>query len=455
MRERETTETDLSGVWGQSLAMGDPLVARVLQSPARELVDRIFILDHPLVIGRDPGPAGLAVADGRVSGKHAALFPDDHGALHVRDLGSKNGTFVDGVRTAETQLGEGALLRLGATLICISRRGPTDPTLAEEPEQDLVGLSPRFRETVLEARKGAMAPTPVLLLGASGTGKEGLARLVHRVSGRGGPFVAVNCATLGGELATAMLFGHERAAFTGANVARKGFFRAAEGGTLFLDEVGELPEDVQARLLRALEQREVTPVGATTPSHVDVRVVAATNADLSAAVINRRFRGDLYARLAGWSIHVPLLRERREDVMRLARHFTGPDGLAFEVEAAERLVLHDWPFNVRELKQLVQRLAHDAVAPISIDRLPPPIAGLTPPPLPPAALLESKPAAAPLVRSPVSRLRARPPRDELLRVLELHAYNVSAVARELDRDRKQIYRWLNQYGIALAEEPQD
>jgi len=281
----------------------------------------------------------------------------------------------------------------------------------------------------------------VLVLGETGSGKEGIARLVHEASARRGPFIAVNCAALGGDTATAALFGHERGAFTGATGARKGFFAEAEHGTLFLDEIGELSPDAQPRLLRALEQKEIVPVGASRPSHIDVRIVAATNADLGAKIKAGQFRADLHARLAVWIVEVPPLARRRDDVLRLARHFAGrsPRGRSafdetplFEVELAERLVLHGWPYTVRELRQLVLALRVAGIPPWGLEPLP---AGFGE-----AVGQGTEPALEDTVPQQTRRTRtaARPERDELLRALESQAFNVSAVARMFGRDRKQI-----------------
>ena len=199
----------------------------------------------------------------------------------------------------------------------------------------------------------APSPESVVLLGESGTGKEGLAAALHRESGRPGRFVALNCGGLPSNLVDAELFGHAEGAFTGAKGAKQGAFRAADRGTLFLDELGELPLDVQVKLLRVLETRRVRPVGEVRERPVQVRIVAATHRDLPSLVADGHFREDLFHRIFVLPIEVPALRERPEDVMLLARHF-GP-GLRFTPDAVQTLLAHGWPGNVRELRNAIAR----------------------------------------------------------------------------------------------------
>jgi two-component system response regulator GlrR len=187
-----------------------------------------------------------------------------------------------------------------------------------------------------------------------------MARAIHAWSGRHGPFIAVNCAAVPPHLAEAELFGYRKGAFTGAEKASRGLFGAAHGGTLFLDEILDLPAAVQPKLLRAIEQREVLSLGETTPTRVDVRIVAATQEPLASAVAERRFRADLHARLDGLTVVLPPLRERRQDVVPLFQEFlrqhTGGRPPALEAKLVEALALYDWPLNVRELLLLARRL---------------------------------------------------------------------------------------------------
>jgi transcriptional regulator with GAF, ATPase, and Fis domain len=235
--------------------------------------------------------------------------------------------------------------------------------LAESLAHDMVGESPRMKEVYRLLGRAAAAGSTVLLRGEGGTGKELAARALHQGSPRAGlPFVAVNCATLSETLLESELFGHEKGAFTGAVARKIGKAEAADGGTLFLDEIGEIPLPLQAKLLRFLQEREIERLGGTRPIPVDVRVVAATNRDLEKAIREGTFREDLYYRLNVITLHLPPLRERREDVPLLASHFAaltsrrlGRPLAGFTPEARACLLRYDWPGNVRELANAVER----------------------------------------------------------------------------------------------------
>ncbi len=253
--------------------------------------------------------------------------------------------------------------------------------LAERAEfRSIVGISRAMERVFATVRKVADTEAAVLITGESGTGKELVARAIHSLSSRrNGAFVAVNCAAIPRDLLESELFGHVRGAFTGAVRDKAGKFQLADGGTLFLDEVGELPLELQPKLLRALQEKSVEPVGGTAPQKLDVRVVAATNADLEEAIAAGAFRDDLYYRLAVIPLHLPPLRERREDIPLLIRHFTakhGGEGVLFAPEALALLQEYPWPGNVRELENTVERLlilrSGDT---IGVDDLPDKVAG--------------------------------------------------------------------------------
>lgn len=231
-------------------------------------------------------------------------------------------------------------------------RGAHAPVAADPESLALYALAERV----------AAADITVLVNGPTGTGKEVLARAIHHNSSRrDGPFIAINCAALPETMLEALLFGHQKGAFTGANAGGEGFFRAANGGTLLLDEVTEMPLALQAKLLRALQEREVVPIGATTPEKVDVRVIACANRDLHAEVAEGRFRADLYYRLSVFPLSTKPLAERRGDIAALAaamvlRHSAGRTNLPWvTLEALAVLQNHDWPGNVRELENVIQR----------------------------------------------------------------------------------------------------
>jgi DNA-binding NtrC family response regulator len=227
----------------------------------------------------------------------------------------------------------------------------------------IVAESVAMRAALDLARRAARGPSTVLITGESGTGKELVARAVHYHSDRvGAPFLAVNCRALAAGVLESELFGHEKGAFTGASAARQGLFEQSAGGTLFLDEIGEIDLDFQAKLLRALQEKQIRRVGGGADIGVDVRIVAATNRDLRAAVKGGSFREDLYFRLAVIPIHLLPLRERREDVLPLARHFLarwtgelGRSGLGWTPEVEAHLCRHAWPGNVRELENAIER----------------------------------------------------------------------------------------------------
>jgi Nif-specific regulatory protein len=238
---------------------------------------------------------------------------------------------------------------------------------------DLIsGKSPSMAEVVETLRAAAPTRSTVLLLGESGVGKEVLARAIHRWSDRAdGPFIAVNCVALTAELLESELFGHERGAFTGALAQKRGRFELAQGGTIFLDEIGDLDPKLQAKLLRALQEREFQRVGGTRDIRVDVRVIAATNRDLHHAMAERTFREDLYYRLAVVSVRVPPLRERREDISSLAEDLLarfardlGKGQLALSADALDRLQSSEWPGNVRQLSNTIERAAVLAKGPV-------------------------------------------------------------------------------------------
>ncbi|HMG56821.1 MAG TPA: sigma-54-dependent Fis family transcriptional regulator, partial [Kofleriaceae bacterium] len=258
--------------------------------PTTAVLDR-----EPVAIGRAGHVRGpLVLDDTEVSRHHAVVEPGAPGRWTITDQRSRNGTFVDGRRVECAELHPGAVIRVGRTLIVyVEAELRGDERLAAPSDTRLVGDSVPALRLHAEIGLVSAAPLPVLVLGETGVGKELVAEEIHRRSGRTGAFVAINCAAIAPELAESELFGHVAGAFTGANRASEGLFVAADGGTLFLDEVGELPTDLQAKLLRALANGEIRAVGSSATRTVDVRVVAATLRDLDTAVRQDRFRADL------------------------------------------------------------------------------------------------------------------------------------------------------------------
>jgi transcriptional regulator with AAA-type ATPase domain len=318
---------------------------------------RVRVADHPMQFGRAI-ENDVRVADHAVSQRHLRFEPCDAG-LMLRDLNSRNGTFVNGVRVQTALVSDGAVVRIGRTDLRVLARADAEggggPSMVAESSSMLQVLS--------EVGRVASLPWPVLIVGESGTGKEGIALALHERSPRAGqPFVAVNAGGLTRELVESELFGHERGAFTGAAVRHRGVFEQAQGGTLFLDEIGELPLDLQARLLRALETGEIRRVGSESSLRVDVRLICATHRDLRGMVSEGTFRQDLFYRIARLVIAVPSLRVRPEDLRALVRRFLSE--IAREVGARElsaagmaRLASYDWPGNVRELRNVLSAAA--------------------------------------------------------------------------------------------------
>jgi len=312
------------------------------------------------LFGRDPECAGCLPSD-QISRNHAEVRWAG-GVPMLRDAGSTNGVFLNQRRVTQAPLRPRDVVRLGdwvGVVAVLPRQETATWTFEEVTEGYWAG--PVLLERLAAARRVAASDLPIVIQGATGAGKEGAARAIHLWSGRPGPFLGLNCAALPEALAEAELFGYRKGAFTGADRANPGYMRAANNGTLFLDEIADLPLPVQVKLLRAIELREVVPLGETTPAPVDVRFLAATQSPLRAAVEEKRFRGDLYARLDGFTMEIPSLRERAEEVPFLFRkllekHGTATVAMGLDPLLVERLCLYDWPFNVRELALLARRL---------------------------------------------------------------------------------------------------
>lgn len=304
-----------------------------------------------------------------------------------------------------------------------------------------------------------VAPTnlSVIIEGESGTGKEYVARMIHQQSKRNNkPFVAIDCGALSKELAGSELFGYVKGAFTGALKDKEGQFEAAEGGTLFLDEIGNLPYEVQVKLLRALQERKVRKLGSTTDQDVDVRVLAATNEDLVQAVANGQFREDLYHRLNEFKINIPPLRERNGDVLLFANHFLEQANRELEKntsgfdEAAEQAMLrYNWPGNLRELKNVVKRAVLLSKSDqVTLQQLPNEIVQYTPAPQQPGISYTPASAHDPM-ETDLKSINERTEREMILAMLERVKYNKSKAARLLNIDRKTLYNKLKLYNIEI------
>jgi len=369
----------------------------------------------------DPGlPVVIMTAFGSIE---SAVDSMRGGAYHYLTKPFRVEALIDTVRAA---LQERALRRTG------------DPAVDESPP-GLVAESAGMRRVLEMLRRAAVADTPVLIRGESGTGKELLARALHDGSGRRGhAFVAVNCSAIPDTLLESQLFGYRRGAFTDAREDRPGLFQQAHQGTMFLDEIGDMPLALQSKLLRVLQEREIQPLGATTPEPVDVRVVAATHRDLEAACAAGAFREDLYYRLNVIPVEVPPLRERPDDLVPLIGHFLEKHGrrlgradVTVSREALDLMRGYAWPGNVRELENAIERalvLGQD-------DRI-------GPEDLPPALKKRPVTPAPDEVRS-LSEVE----REQILRALRSVRGNKTAAARLLGLDRKTLYRKLDLYQI--------
>jgi transcriptional regulator with GAF, ATPase, and Fis domain len=319
---------------------------------------------HEVVIerGANVGSAPtseVVVADRAVSRVHAFVELKDDG-LWVRDVGSRNGTYVNGVKVADARIPNGGTLRVGTTEIKVAYGAPQAPKelWPEKSFGSLLGRTAVMRE--LFAQMGKMAPTnaSILVTGETGTGKEVVARALHEASPRAEhPFVVVDCAALPPNLLESELFGHARGAFTGAVNQHEGAFEAADGGTVFLDEVGELPLALQPKLLRVLESRQIRRIGETQHRKVDVRVLSATHRDLRTMVNQGAFREDLFFRLAVLPLNVPPLRERLADLPLLLEGFLGTASREVTNEMIGKLMKLPWTGNVRELRNFAERVA--------------------------------------------------------------------------------------------------
>ena len=384
----------------------------------------------------------ITIPDPQMSTRHAVI-ERELGRWIASDAGSKNGTFLDGEPVRRAVVHDGAILELGHTLVMIERRtGATDldaSTLPLDPP-GLATVDPELAAELAQLRAMAPSLVPISISGETGTGKELIARAVHVLSARRGTLVAVNCGALPATLVEAELFGVKRGAFSGATEDRAGLVRQADGGTLFLDEIGDLPLSAQAALLRVLQEREVRAVGDTRGVPVDFRLVTATLHDLDARVRAGSFRADLLARLSGFHIELPALRDRRVDLgllvgTLLARRAPGRS-IRFSLDALRALAGYSWPANIRELERCLEAaltLAKDSDT-IEAAHLP-------------ATVRSARPVAEAHAELDAEQ---RALRDDLVALLQANDGNISAVARHLGKARMQVQRWIARFGLDPA-----
>jgi transcriptional regulator with PAS, ATPase and Fis domain len=384
----------------------------------------------------------VRLEDDTVSRKHAKLSALAQGIL-LTDLESKNGTRVEGVPVREALLDDGDEIIAGETHLRVARRARIEP-VAVERFGDYATANSAFKAALAKLRKVAAGETTVLFEGETGTGKELLARAVHASSRRAqGPLVVVDCGSISANLLESHLFGHKKGAFTGAIDDHLGAFEEASKGTLFLDELGELPLDLQPKLLRALEARTVRPLGTNQDRPVDVRIVAATNKRLDEMVKEGRFRADLFYRVAVYRVAVPPLRERPEDVAVLVEHYAatlGGAGLSIGPGVFALLSGYDWPGNARELRNVIQR----AIA-VSDGR------SIRPDDIFPGEAAEAPETPATFHEAKESVIHAFE-RRYVEALLARAEGNVSRASREAGLSRNALYSLMKRAGIAVPED---
>jgi transcriptional regulator with PAS, ATPase and Fis domain len=386
----------------------------------------------------------IELPDGQVSRAHAEIERCGRDWVAV-DVGSKNGTLVNGARVQRHVLADGDVVTIGGSYF-LYRQALVDHEQTDDLDHEQIDrlaplstLSVELEARFAEAVRIAAANIPVLVRGESGTGKEVAAREIHRRSGRRGAFVALNCGAIAESLIESELFGYRRGAFSGAETDKTGLVQQAAGGTLFLDEVAELSESGQVTLLRVLQEREILPVGGTRPIAVDFRVIAATHQDLEKRVANGTFRQDLYARLAGYTVDLPPLRDRREDlgslIAALLRRIAPDraDQLRLAPPVAEALLSYSFPLNIRELEQAL--LAATALA--DDDRL---IARHLP---------QHMTSSADGGEAEQLSTRDRAIKKRMVELLEETGGNVAATGRAMGKAPVQIRRWCRRFDVDL------
>ncbi|MGO8994334.1 MAG: sigma 54-interacting transcriptional regulator [Polyangiaceae bacterium] len=400
------------------------------------------------VVGRNEA-CDLVLDDKKVSAVHMELVATERG-VRVRDLGSRNGTFLNETRIGEVYLLKPTVLVCGESALEFN---PSTPEQVEVPDVaefgPLVGTSAVMRGVFERLRKAAPTELTVLITGETGTGKELVAQAIHEASARTNkPFVVVDCGAIPATLAESALFGHERGSFTGAVDKRISPFVEADGGTIFLDELGELPVDVQPKLLRALAEQRIKSVGSNSYRPVNVRVIAATRRDLVREVNAGNFRSDLYFRVAQLKVELPALRQRLEDIPGLVRRMCADLGEKaaynrISSDSLERLMRHDWPGNVRELRNVVAvALAFGKEGPLELAQYLAPMS---------SAAAESTPTRGRTFQDAKRDVLARFEREYFTALYAECSGNVSEIGRRAAMERAHVRGYLRRHGIGDAK----
>lgn len=415
-----------------------------------------FVVDKDVfTVGAGTGN-DLLLPDATVSRRHCELVYTS-GGYQIRDCGSTNGTIVQGVRVTEAIMNQSTEFQLGETKIvfCPLRESAEFNLSENESFGSLLGRSSAMRRVFYLAEKYAPTDATVLIEGETGTGKEILAEEIHKHSARAGkPFVVIDCASLARDIIESELFGHKKGAFTGANNDRIGAFEFADGGTVFLDEIGELGSELQPKLLRVLEKKEIRRVGSNSVKSIDVRIISATNRKLENEVNSGRFREDLYFRLSVVHLELPPLRRRKEDIPVLVRKFLNDynrrdmysNSASFD-KTLEALCNHNWPGNVRELRNLIEISTYEGNKTGDLSAL---------------LCLGNMRAYEEQSKLDVSAERPfKEMKNELINkfekdyvtdLLKKNSRNISRAARDADIERAYLKRLMRKYGLQAAEQ---
>jgi transcriptional regulator with GAF, ATPase, and Fis domain len=439
----------------------------VLDGP--EQGQRLDFNKRVLRMGSDP-LNDLVLSDPTVSRRHCELLRQG-GQCKLVDLGSTNGTFLNGLKVGEIYLSHNTTFRVGKTRVRFCVEVQAEPVVRPDSDRygDIIGSSPGLKDVFAIMDKVAPTDLSVVIEGETGTGKELIARAIHQNSRRAGqPLVVFDCSAFPATLLESELFGHERGAFSGATTTHRGVFERANGGTIFFDELAEMDVEFQPKFLRVLETGEFRRVGGERTLKVDVRVVAATNRHLDEMIAQGSFRRDLFYRLAKVRFRLPPLRERGQDISLLASFFLEQMGAhlgqraVMTPEAVAALHQHPWPGNIREMRNVIERAATMCTGPITADYIRREL-GLTGGAPRPASRPEPLTSQgthavlhAPLVAASGDSVPLREAKDQLVsdferqyleQLLEKHAQNVSAAAREAKVDRRHFYRLLKKYDL--------
>ena len=459
--ERTMTQDRTNNVAAETLVLAD---GENQQSLLRVRRIKLLVISGPLqgreiLVNRDTFTIGsgshndLIVEDSTVSKRHCEIVVEQSGYL-IRDLESTNGTLVQGVRVSSAHLPPGSEIQLGKTRIvfCPLQEAHDIPLSNREAFGAMLGSSVPMRRIFYLAETYSPADVTVMITGETGTGKEILAEEIHNHSPRHDkPFIVIDCAAISKELIESELFGHVKGAFTGANADRQGAFELADGGTVFLDEIGDLSPDLQPKLLRVLEKREIKRVGCNKVRKIDVRIISATNRNLANEVNEGRFREDLYYPLSVVHLELPPLRRRREDVPLLVKKFLtnlhGEDAinqLADFDSTMDVLKRHEWPGNVRELRNLIELAFYSERRPVDLSAF-----------LSLGSLRAGRRSAEPEVNFVTDRpfkdakndLIEEFERTYLNDLLARNKQNISRSAREAGIERAYLQRLIRKYGM--------